>query len=199
MKKESLSRYYDLFEWPLEILRLKKLRSSIITLAKGKVLEIGAGTGRNLPYYHKNPNLTLTDISKEMLDIAKGRACKLNIRADFKVMIAEKLKFKDNTFDYVVATLVLCSVDDPVKALKEMKRICKNNGQIILLEHVRSSNPIIAKWQTRIKPIFNKYFGCNPDRDTLAYIKKAGLKPGSVKNVWMNDVFKEKRIKNKKS
>lgn len=194
-----MAKYYDYIEWPLEIIRLRKIRKPLISSLKGKILEIGAGTGKNIKYYGKNVDLALTDASKDMLDIAKGRARLLGIKAKFIVMPAEKLSFRKNSFDTVIATLVLCSVDNPVKALKEMKRVCRNNGTIVLLEHIKSSDKILYKIQKIIKPGFKKYFGCNPDRDTLKSIRKSGMRPLSIKNVWLNDVFKQIIIKNKKN
>ena len=193
--KDYFSKFYDALMAPFEKIKLKQLRKPLIASLRGKILEIGAGTGNNMEYYSKGVDLTFTDISKEMVEKEKKRANRFEIKAEFSVMPAEKLKFKNNSFDTVVATLVLCSVDDPVKALREMKRVCKKGGVIVLLEHVRSSNEYIASFQKLVLPLFHAVAGCNPYRNTLWSVRKAGLKPISVKNVWMGDIVKEIVIK----
>ena len=196
---KRMASYYEILEYPLEIIKLRDLRRSIMPRLNGKILEIGAGTGKNLEYYPKNANLTLTDPNYLMLNKAKSKAIKLNINARFFNMSAEKLEFKNNSFDTVISTLVLCSVNYPLLSLKEIKRICKNNGTIVLLEHVRSKNKYIYNIQKLIQPMFTTFFGCHPDRDLLSYIEKANLKPTSIRNVWLNGIFKEIIIKNKKN
>lgn len=193
--KDYFAKFYDVLIAPFEGMKLKQLRRPLISSLRGKILEIGAGTGNNMEYYSEGTDLTFTDISADMIEKEKKRAEKLGIKAKFSVMPAEKLKFKNNTFDTVVATLVLCSVDDPVQALKEISRVCKKGGVIVLLEHVRSSNEYIASFQRLLKPVSMNLFGCNPYRNTLWSVRKAGLKPISVKNVWMGDVVKEIVIK----
>ena len=110
--------------------------------SQGRVLEIAAGTGRNLKYYDFDKvSLTSLDCSKEMNDIAEAKAKQLKVpkkRFQSFVMDGEKLKFPDNTFDTIVDTFGLCSFENPDKVLKEMQRVCKKNGQILLLEHGKS-------------------------------------------------------------
>ena len=110
--------------------------------SQGRVLEIAAGTGRNLKYYDFDKvSLTSLDCSKEMNDIAEAKAKQLKVpkkRFQSFVMDAENLKFPDNTFDTIVDTFGLCSFENPDKVLKEMQRVCKKNGQILLLEHGKS-------------------------------------------------------------
>lgn len=189
--KNYFSRFYDFLSYPFESANLRRLRKPLIFSLRGKILEIGAGTGNNMEYYSENADLTFTDIDSDMVEKEKKRAKKLGIKAKFFVMPAEKLKFKNNSFDTVVATLVLCTVDDPVQVLKELKRVCKKGGIIVLLEHVRSSNEYIASFQKLLKPVSLNLFGCNPYRNTLWSVRKAGLKPVSVKNVWIGDVVEE--------
>lgn len=194
----KLAKYYDFFIWPLELIGIRNLRKPLISSLRGKILEIGAGTGRNLEYYDKKADITLTDYDPEMILKAKERGKWLGVNAKYSIMPAEKLKFKNSNFDIVVSTLTLCSVNNPVRALKEMKRVCKKSGIIVLIEHAKSERKWIYYIQAKIKPVFKRYFGCCPDRDILSFIKAAGMKPLSVKNVMLDDVFKEIIIKNKK-
>lgn len=199
MNNKIFAKTYESFLLPMEFLKLRELRKSIIPSLKGNILEIGAGTGLNLNYYRKDSKLTMVDINNEMLGIAKRKARILNIKADFFQMPAEKLAFRDNSFDTIVATLVLCSVEDQLKALKEMKRVCRRNGIIVLLEHVKSKNDSVAFGQKLLRPVFRKAACCDPCRDTVNSVKKAGLNIVSERDVWIKDVFKEIIIKNKKN
>jgi len=112
-------------------------------------------------------------------------------------MDAKNLKFKNNSFDYIICTFVLCSVPDPIKVVKEMKRVLKNNGKILMLEHTKSDYFIIKVFQHIHNPITKTLFGFNVNRDTIENIKKAGLKP-IYKNIAFFDVFKKIEIINKK-
>jgi demethylmenaquinone methyltransferase/2-methoxy-6-polyprenyl-1,4-benzoquinol methylase len=113
-------------------------------------------------------------------------------------MDAQKLKFKDSSFDYIVNTFVLCSVPDPVRVVKEMKRVLKKNGKILMLEHTKSKHFVIKVFQYIHNPITKALFGFNVNRDTIENIKKAGLKP-KYNNLAFFDVFKKIEVKNGKS
>ncbi len=164
------SYIYDIVECPCELFSFRNYRKKIISPLQGKVLEIGVGTGKNIPYYHK-VDYTGIDFSTKMLAKAKKKYPKEKLLE----MDAQELKFKDNSFDYVLTTFVLCSIPDPVKALKEMKRVLKKDGKIIMLEHVRSKNKLVALWQDIHNPLTKFLFGFNINRDTKQNIHKAGL------------------------
>ncbi|MFT7823654.1 MAG: class I SAM-dependent methyltransferase [Sulfurimonas sp.] len=111
-KYSNVSKIYDIIEWPMEQLLLKKMRKQAVALAKGKVLEVGAGTGKNFPYYDRdNVQLTAIDFSTGMLEIAKKRKVQMGWD-DLKLMKmdVEHLVFEDNSFDTVVSTFVFCTV-----------------------------------------------------------------------------------------
>ena len=190
-KYDRFSKFYDSLEGRMEKKYFRKWRRKLISKVKGKVLEIGVGTGKNLQYYDKNAKITGVDLSKEMLKKAKETAKKLG--RDFKLiqMDAQKLEFERNTFDYVICTLVLCSVPDPVKALKEMKRVCKNNGKIILIEHVESNKLGIKTIQKLYNPLSKTILGCDVRRKTKENIIKAGLKIEKETNLALKDVFRK--------
>ena len=169
--------------------------------ARGRVLEVGAGTGANLRYYrfakasgvpHPNPlpagegnenagegvtELTLTDLSPHMLKRLKAKAEKLGVKAAFHETSAESLPFPDASFDTVAGTLMMCSVKDPAKALAEVRRVLVPGGEYRFIEHVRSSSRGWAAFQGAIKPIWTVIGdGCHPDRDTLRAITDAGFR-----------------------
>lgn len=151
-KYNELKDYDSNIEWDEFIMSIPSKRKYLIEKAKGDVLEVSAGTGRNLEYlqYTSLKSLNVIDQSKEMLLLAlkKFRQFKDNIdytNVFFKVMAGENLIFGDGEFDYVIDTFGLCSHHDPVKALKEMARVCRADGFILLLEHGRSEYEFINK------------------------------------------------------
>jgi len=129
---------YDFMEAPIERLRLAAWRSRLRERITGsKALEVGVGTGKNLPYYPDGVNITAVDLSPRMLERARKKAARLDLNVDLQEMDVQRLNFPENYFDMVFATFVFCSVPDPVAGLKELRRVCKPDGRLILLEHVR--------------------------------------------------------------
>ncbi len=159
----------------MEVLVLRRYRKKLISQAKGKVLEIGIGTGRNLPYYSRGCEIIGVDLSEKMLEKARTFVLNLGLSVTLLTMDVENLAFKDNAFDTVLCTLSLCTVPNPIQALYEMKRVCKSEGKILLLEHVRSHNSFIGKIQDWLTPLIVRKIGCHLNRDTLGNVKKAGL------------------------
>ena len=120
-KYSRIAKLYDLFEWPIETLLLKKLRKEALTYADGHVLEVGVGTGKNLPYYNKSVDLTAIDFSPGMLEVAKNKKIELNLKTcNLYEMDIQDLKCKDNTYDSVISTFVFCTVPEPIAGLKEV-------------------------------------------------------------------------------
>jgi len=181
---------YDLLEYPFERLLFNKWRRNLFSNLDGRILEIGVGTGKNLQYYPKEAKVTAIDISPGMLNHAIKKAGRLKRDYSLILMDAEDLGFKENSFDAVVCTFVLCSVPDPVKAINEMRRVCKPNGKIEVIEHMLSKNKIVALLQHIHNPITSYLFGFNVNRDTVSNIKKAGLRITSKKSLALNGVFK---------
>jgi ubiquinone/menaquinone biosynthesis C-methylase UbiE len=143
------ARWYDLLMRPLEFFLLRRKRRKLVNSICGKVLEIGIGTGANLAYYNRDVILTGIDASTEMLALAKRKAKKRGLTAEFIEMNAEKLHFADGSFDAVVSTLVLCTVSDPVKTVQEMMRVCKKGGRLLFLEHGKSNVGWVARLQEK--------------------------------------------------
>jgi demethylmenaquinone methyltransferase/2-methoxy-6-polyprenyl-1,4-benzoquinol methylase len=186
---DRFSTFYDASEAIIEKGLFSKWRMRTISNLKGKVLEVGVGTGKNLPYYSNRVDLIAIDISPGMLEKAKKKAKKLSVKVDLHLMDAQNLEFEDESFDYIVSTFVLCSIPDPVIALKEMTRVLKPNGKILTLDHVLSKNKIIALWENAHNPITVRLFGFNVNRDTLNNIRKVGLEVKD-ENIAFFDVFK---------
>jgi ubiquinone/menaquinone biosynthesis C-methylase UbiE len=151
---------------------LRAERASLLQHAHGRVLEIGAGTGANLPHYNGDVDtLTLVEPEAPMLRrLEKKAGDALVLRAP-----AEDLPFDDDSFDTVVSTLVLCAVDDQPRALREMRRVLRPGGQLLFLEHVRSSEPALARKQDRLNGIQLRLARCNCNRPTVDGIRAAGF------------------------
>jgi len=191
--QEKYDRYsivYDILEYPIEKLVFAKWRRQALSNVQGKLLEVGVGTGKNLQYYPQDVDLTAIDLSSQMLKHAIKQEKKLGERAMLLQMDAQLLKFQDNIFDIVLCTFVLCSVPDPITALKEMKRVCKPGGKIIMIEHVLSANRLIALWQNIHNPL-TKALGFNVNRDTKKNILKAGLQISKDEKLGLYDVFRK--------
>ncbi|SDD71948.1 class I SAM-dependent methyltransferase [Sporomusa acidovorans] len=177
---ETIRRRYNrtalFYDWMDKMISVK-LRQKAIQQAEGKVLEIGVGTGANLEYYLPGCQVTGIDFSPGMLEKAMQKQFKAKVPVTLLEMDAQNMSFPDNTFDTVISTCVFCSVPDPVQGLKEAKRVCKPNGRIILLEHVRSENPILGLLMDILNPLALHIIGSNINRDTVMNIHTAGIKP----------------------
>ncbi len=128
-------------------------REWVCSRAKGDVLEISIGTGRNLPLYGSDVRLTGVDVSAAMLEFARRRAAELGVVADLRVGDAQALELPDSSFDTVVCTLALCSIPDPRAVVREMKRVLRPGGRVLLLEHVRSPRFVVRTIQRAVEPI----------------------------------------------
>ncbi|WP_251027611.1 methyltransferase domain-containing protein [Bacillus sp. ISL-41] len=153
-------------------------RRDLLAGAYGDVLEAGVGTGANLSFYPSSiKSLIGVDFSSDMLKYAKQKASQLN--APYKMELIEgdiqELPFSDNGFDTVVSTCVFCSVPDPVLGLEELRRVCKPDGQILMLEHMRSENQAAGLVMDLLNPVTVRMWGANINRETMANIKSAGL------------------------
>jgi ubiquinone/menaquinone biosynthesis C-methylase UbiE len=145
------------------------------------MLEIGVGTGLNLPHYPPVDELVAADPSEPMLRRARRRAAETGRDVTFVEAPAEQLPFEDDSFDTVVSMLVLCTVKNQQRALQEVRRVLRPNGQFLFSEHVRSDDPKLARWQDRIEPIWGVVAnGCHPNRQTLDAIRAAGFDVSSV-------------------
>ncbi|MEX0684221.1 MAG: class I SAM-dependent methyltransferase [Dehalococcoidia bacterium] len=166
---------YDRMMAPGEKL-LGPIRQEMLGDVSGEVLEIGAGTGANFRYYAPGTHVVATEPDPYMMERAKKRAAEAPANIELHQVAAEDLPFPDATFDYVIDTLVLCSVKDPRKALSEIRRVLKPGGELRLYEHVRYQNPIGALSQDVISPLWQWVgAGCHPNRDTGRTLREAGF------------------------
>lgn len=171
--------FYDMMDRMIS----RELRHRAFFHARGKVLEVGVGTGANLPFYPAGCEVTGIDFSPGMLAKAKEKVQLAKVPVILMEMDAQRMDFADNTFDTVVATCVFCSVPDPVKGLKEVRRVCKDEGRIILLEHVRSDNPLLGKLMDILNPVSLYLVGSNINRRTVENVEAAGIRISQVDNV----------------
>ena len=170
--------FYDTFMGPLEKRWIARVRKKIVSELEGIVLEIGAGTGANFPFYSKEKVKRVISLEPNpyMLDQAKRRAKEVELSVEFHQGMAETLPFRDGEFDTVVATLVLCSVNDPQKVFREMRRVCKKGGKIVLFEHVRTESKPLATLQDVLTPAWRQLCdGCHLNRETGRYMKESGI------------------------
>ncbi|TVP89308.1 class I SAM-dependent methyltransferase [Alkalibacterium sp.] len=174
--KKRYNRVSGLYD-SMDRMMKDKWRKDLLKDVSGKVLEVGIGTGKNLHFYSEDVELTGVDFSPGMMKKAKGKVEESNLPypVTLREMDIQQMDFPDNSFDYVVSTCVFCSVPDPVKGLKELKRVCKPDGEIIMLEHMRSDNRVAGKIMDVLNPIPVSIWGANINRDTLENIRKAGL------------------------
>ncbi|HEX9758027.1 MAG TPA: class I SAM-dependent methyltransferase [Nitrospiria bacterium] len=176
-KYRSMAKWYDWAEGIPEVLGLNLLRKKLMKRAFGRVLEVAAGTGRNFKYYPAKCRLTAVDMSGAMLGFAQKKAKDLKCSITFCLMDAEKLGFPDQSFDTVVSSLSTCTFSNPVGALKEMGRVCRTDGRILLLEHGRSSWEKIGRWQDKGAPKHAEMLGCHWNREPLDLVREAHLVP----------------------
>lgn len=146
----------------------------------GQVLEVGVGTGKNFPYHPAGATITGIDFSEGMLARARRKAEKLGKTLDLRHMDVQQLQFPDNAFEAAVATFVFCSVPDPILGLRELSRVVKPDGQILLLEHVRVDRPIIGPVMDFLNPVVVSIYGANINRRTVENVGRAGLAIESV-------------------
>lgn len=174
-----MAKYYDASMKKMERACLSRWRSELLSDINGDVLEIGSGTGANLPYYPQSihrlvlsePESHMRDLLRQHINQTPGGKCTAESSS------ADKLSFPDNSFDSVVSTLVLCSVDSPDTALHEIKRVLKPGGKLYFIEHVLAKDaPHLIKWQRLVQPLWRYMCGnCHTARDTERHISDAGF------------------------
>jgi ubiquinone/menaquinone biosynthesis C-methylase UbiE len=159
---------------------LAEMRTEVLSQASGRTLEIGGGTGLNLPRYPPAVvSLTVTEPDPHMAKRAREKVAAAPPPFEIEVVEAgaERLPFGDHSFDTVVSTLVFCTVDDPEAAAAEVKRVLATGGRLLLLEHVRDPDEgRLARWQDRLERPWGWFAaGCHPNRDTAATLRRAGF------------------------
>jgi ubiquinone/menaquinone biosynthesis C-methylase UbiE len=167
--------FYDFMEAPMERLRFASWRQRLTGRITGPTaLEIGVGTGKNFAYYPDNVHMAGIDLSSRMLERARKRANKSNIKVDLQEMDVQHLNFSDHSFDTIFATFVFCSVPDPVMGLRELRRVCNPQGTLLLLEHMRPGNTALGFLFDALNPMVVRMMGANINRRTIDNIRAAG-------------------------
>jgi phosphatidylethanolamine/phosphatidyl-N-methylethanolamine N-methyltransferase len=180
---EKLASVYDLAFGPaLHPGRLRALKC--MALAPGhEVLEVGVGTGINVTLYPRDCSVVGVDLSPSMLEKARERCAKHDAQhVRLLAMDAADLTFPDGSFDVVYAPYVISVVPDPVKVAREMRRVCRRGGRIVILNHFRSANRVLSHIEGAISPL-TKYVGFKADLDMPAFLAQAGLTPASIEKV----------------
>lgn len=167
---------YDQSLGIIERLVVGQLRREFGSLLQGETLEVAIGSGLNLPFYSDAvTQATGVDLSAGMLEIARGRAAQLGLPITLLQAEAEALPFPDATFDTVAISLALCTIPDPRASLLELARVCRPEGRIVLLEHVKSTAGPLAMAQRLLSPLNERAIGCHLDRQTFALAESLGF------------------------
>ena len=163
-------------------------RNKVVPLAKGIVLEIGIGSGLNIPFYNKNniEKIIGLDPSEELNFLAKKVAKKNNIEIDFIISGAEDIALPDNSIDTILITYTLCTIPDLDNSMAEIKRVLKSDGKFIFCEHGIAPDQNIVKWQTRINPIWKALMGgCNINRNIPKIISDGGFDITNINEMYL--------------
>ncbi|PKM12017.1 MAG: SAM-dependent methyltransferase [Gammaproteobacteria bacterium HGW-Gammaproteobacteria-3] len=187
---DLLAPYFDGLEAVMEGLFLKKWRQRLWSQTLGEhILEVGVGTGKNFAYYPPDARMTAIDFSKKMLEQAAQKRERKRVPVDLHLMDVESLDFANNSFDTVVGSFVFCSVPSPCKGLRELYRVCKPGGQVLLLEHVLSSKPFAARLMNWLNPLVVGLLGANINRQTVKTVQACGFSSVHI-DAMSSDVIK---------
>lgn len=178
-----LAAVYDTIMVPVEALGIRGQRRRIGAAARGRVLELGAGTGAMLEHYGEDvEEVVATDPDPHMLARAEPRRDPARVPVELREADAQDLPFPDASFDTVVVALSLCTIPDPDRALAEARRVLRPDGRLLFVEHVRSPRAWLARIQRLLTPAWEKVAGgCQLDRDTVATIRRAGFE---IDDLW---------------
>jgi ubiquinone/menaquinone biosynthesis C-methylase UbiE len=151
-------------------------RRELVAGVRGRVLEVGAGTGLNFKLYPAGVRVVALEPEPNMARRAADRRTEASSPVRLVRAQAERLPFTDGSFDAAVVSLVLCSVRSAERAVAEIRRVLRPDGELRIFEHVRSEDPRHARWQDRLTPVWGVFSaGCHPNRDTAATIRDAGF------------------------
>ncbi len=181
---DRLAPIFDVLEAGLEGLFFKRWRQQQWVNVNGQhILEVGIGTGKNFQFYPQNSDITAIDFSPKMLIQARNKRDAQAVKVCINLMDVENLCYANNSFDTIVASFVFCSVPQPRKGLKELHRVCKLGGKVVLLEHVVSSKPWLANIMNVLNPIILAIFGANINRNTVKNVQAVGFNNVQVEHL----------------
>jgi phosphatidylethanolamine/phosphatidyl-N-methylethanolamine N-methyltransferase len=190
VENDFVARVYENIAWGYDLVFGPTLHPGRVDAIKrmgikpgDRVLEVGVGTGINVDLYPSDCAVTGIDLSSSMLEKARERVARKGVRnVRLLQMDAANLKFADDSFDIVYAPYVISVVPDPVAVTREMRRVCRPGGRIVILNHFRSSNPLMARIERMISPL-TVHIGFKSDLDLPAFLAQAELKPQSIQKV----------------
>ena len=167
---------------------IRQQREKVVPGANGRVLEIGIGTGLNMPYYDKSKVTKITGLepAAQMLRLASRRIAQAGLPVELIGLSAERIPLNDASFDTVLMTYTLCSIPDPGAALKEMRRVLAANGKLIFCEHGRAPDEGVRRWQDRLTPYWKRFTGgCHLNRDVPAILQDAGFECSQIQTMYL--------------
>jgi ubiquinone/menaquinone biosynthesis C-methylase UbiE len=167
---------------------VRRQRQKVVPLAEGRVLEIGIGSGLNLPYYDpaKVERVIGLDPAEEMLASARRASETVPFAVEYLVLRGEDIPLERHTIDTVLVTYTLCTIPDAVAALEGMRRVLRPGGRLIFCEHGRAPEETVRRWQSRLDPLWNRIGGgCHLDRDIPALIRAAGFRVDSLDTMYL--------------
>lgn len=163
-------------------------RAKVVPAARGRVLEVGVGTGLNLPLYdpERVERVSGLDPAPEMLRRAAMTAREARVDVDLVPAGAEEIPFPDRSFDTVVTTYTLCTIPEPVAAAREMARVLKPDGRLLFCEHGVAPEERVRRWQRRVRPVWRRVSGgCHLDRDIPGILREGGFDLGSLETYYV--------------
>jgi ubiquinone/menaquinone biosynthesis C-methylase UbiE len=174
---DRIAPWYDCFEAPMEHLWFRAWRRRVWSVIEGdRILEVGVGTGKNLPFHPPDRAVVAVDLSERMLAQAKRGAAALGISVELTVMDVQSLGFPDGSFDTAIGTFVFCSVPEPCRGLAELRRVLRPGGKLILLEHVRADGRWAGRLLDALDPIVSRLIGAHVNRRTVAAVAESGFR-----------------------
>jgi len=186
---DRIAPLYDSMEWLAERSAMSDWREELWSRVEGKrVLEVGVGTGKNIPFYSSGTRVTAIDLSPRMITRARKRAEALKVEVDLRVMDVQSLDFPDQAFDAIVTSCVFCSVPDPVRGFEELRRVLRPEGRGYFLEHVLSERRGARQLMEAINPMVVRMMGANIDRRTRQNLERAGFTIESEEDLWLDIV-----------
>ncbi len=172
--------------WRRKLWKLVRSRLPV----SSKFLEVGVGTGKNMPYWPAGVDVVGIDLTPEMLARAVRKAGRDGRVADLALGDVQALRFGEGSFDLAAATFVFCSVPDPILGLQELKRVVRPGGSVVLMEHVRSQRPLLGKMMDLLAPLVVRVMGAHINRETVSNVAAAGLEIVSVEDLGLGGIFK---------
>ena len=191
---EATPGWYDryllpyLIDFACGIKPVRRQRRKVVPLARGRVLEIGIGTGLNLEHYDKSllTQLIGLDPSAEMHRLARKRMARAGLKVELVTLSAERIPYEDASFDTVLVTYSLCTIPDAVAALREMRRVLKPGGRLVFCEHGRAPDESVRRWQDRLTPLWSRFAGgCHLNRDIPALLAEAGFRSDDTQTMYL--------------